>query len=448
LVRADDQAVTITVSIDNPGPDLAPRFGGLSYETSQVLPIDGKYYFDANNKALVTLFHTLGVKSLRVGANAVDDPKVPIPQESDIDRLFTFAKAAGAKVIYSFRLKQDANASVPLAEHIASQFAEELDCFSIGNEPDHDIKFKDYDQYMTCWKPQYEAISAAVPSALFGGPSVSAYSDIFAVPFVKEFGPGGKLAFVSDHHYYLGDSRIISQDPVAGRESLLSDKLHTQYESSYDLLGKAAALLGVPYRLDETNSSYSGGAHDISDTYAASLWALDYLHWWAAKHTAGLNFHTGDKVAVPHPPYYSAFITNPDGDGFQIFPLSYALLGFNLGAHGKSVSVKFAAKPAFNFDAYAFRDHDSLYLTLINRSHAPVTVSLPSFDALDAVSLKRIDLTAPNDDVSVKTGITLGGASIKADGTWSGRWKDADLSAKQVTLGPVSASILEWSASL
>ena len=49
---------------------------GLSYEMSLVLPKNGKYYFDANDKALVNTFHTLGIKSLRVGAAEVDNPKI------------------------------------------------------------------------------------------------------------------------------------------------------------------------------------------------------------------------------------------------------------------------------------------------------------------------------------------------------------------------------------
>jgi hypothetical protein len=38
-------------------------------------------------------FKTLGIRSLRVGANAVDDPRIPVPQEKDIDMLFKFARA-------------------------------------------------------------------------------------------------------------------------------------------------------------------------------------------------------------------------------------------------------------------------------------------------------------------------------------------------------------------
>src|SRR5271155_2075000 len=135
LAVAQTQPVVVTVT-DAGGADLPPRFLGLSYESSMLLPKDGQYYFDAKDQALVNTFHTLGIKSLRVGANAVDDPRVPIPQEKDIDALFNFARAAGVKVIYSFRLKNgDPTNSAYLAGYIAADDADALDCFSIGNEP-------------------------------------------------------------------------------------------------------------------------------------------------------------------------------------------------------------------------------------------------------------------------------------------------------------------------
>ena len=74
LAAAQTQPVVVTVANTAHVTDLAPRFLGLSYESSMLLPQDGRYYFDANDQALVNIFKTLGVKSLRVGANAVDDP--------------------------------------------------------------------------------------------------------------------------------------------------------------------------------------------------------------------------------------------------------------------------------------------------------------------------------------------------------------------------------------
>src|SRR5579862_9891641 len=100
-----DQAVRLTVHRNQAGPELPPQFLGLSYESSVLLPRNGGYYFDSHDDAVVRMFKTLGIKSLRVGANAVDDPRIPVPAEADIDSLFAFARAAGVKVIYSFRLK-------------------------------------------------------------------------------------------------------------------------------------------------------------------------------------------------------------------------------------------------------------------------------------------------------------------------------------------------------
>ncbi len=68
------------------------------------------------------------------------------------------------------------------------------------------------------------------------------------------------------------------------------------YEKDYAQVGAVLAAQGVPYRIDEMNSCYNGGAKDSSDTYASTLWALDCTHWWAAHHILGMNYHTGESV--------------------------------------------------------------------------------------------------------------------------------------------------------
>ena len=157
---------------DNPVEKyLAPLFVGLSYESSSLLPMEGRHYFDADDAALVQTFRILGVKSLRLGGNSVDDKGVGVPQEKDIDSLFRFARAAGVKVIYSFRLQNGNPAeSARLASYIAAHYADVLDCFSIGNEPDLYKPKISYEQYLAMWKPHYEAILKAVPNAQFDGP--------------------------------------------------------------------------------------------------------------------------------------------------------------------------------------------------------------------------------------------------------------------------------------
>jgi len=204
VAGAQTQPVTVTITDDLQSPELAPRFLGLSYESSMLLPKNGGYYFDPQNQALVNMFKTLGIKSLRVGANAVDDPRIPVPQEPDIDKLFAFARTAGVKVIYSFRLKNGRPAdSARLAGYIAGHYSDTLDCFAIGNEPNF-FAVKTYDSFYAQWRPEYDAILNAVPSARFDGPSANGP---FALRLANDVFAGGHLAMASDHYYFLGSGR-------------------------------------------------------------------------------------------------------------------------------------------------------------------------------------------------------------------------------------------------
>jgi hypothetical protein len=244
LAAAETQPVVVTVAADGIGADLAPRFLGLSYEMSMLLPKDGRYYFDPNDRALVNTFKTLGIKSLRVGANAVDDPRIPVPQEKDIDVFFNFARAAGVKVIYSVRLKNgDPADSARLAGYIAAHDADDLDCFSIGNEPG--MYIPTFVAFFAQWKPHYDAILKAVPDAMFDGPSeVKEHS--YALDLAKAVFAGGHLAMASDHYYFLGSGRAGEKDAPATRARFLSNRLHDDYEKDYAQIGAFLAAQGVP----------------------------------------------------------------------------------------------------------------------------------------------------------------------------------------------------------
>ncbi|HXD00656.1 MAG TPA: hypothetical protein VN048_15045, partial [Verrucomicrobiae bacterium] len=401
---------------------------GLSYESSMLLPKDGKYYFDASDHALVQTFQTLGIKSLRVGANAVDDPTVPVPQEKDIDQLFNFARAAGVKVIYSFRLKNgDPADSARLATYIAAHYADVLDSFSIGNEPNFFLKT--YDTFFAAWKPHYDAILKAVPNAMFDGPSATGP---YALGLARDLFADGHLAMVSDHYYFLGSGRAAEKDPPASRARFLTNSLHRGYERDFAQTGAVLGSNGVPYRIDECNSCYNGGAKDSSDTFASTLWALDCTHWWAAHHILGMNYHTGESVGrdgVFGAANYAAFIHRPDGDGFIMRPQSYALLAFTQGARGQPLEVKLQAASELNFNAYAYRDLDgSLYVTLINKSYGDhsqsASVSLTLRPDWFGGKCALMDLIQKDGDVAAKSGVTLGETAVDPQGTWPGRWRE------------------------
>ena len=449
---AQIQPVTVIVEDDGSGSNLAPRFLGLSYEMSMLLPKEGRYYFDLKDQALINTFKTLGITSLRVGANAVDDPRIPIPQERDMDVLFNFARAAGVKVIYSFRLKNgDPAESARLARHIADYDADALDCYSIGNEPN--FFFKTYEAFFAQWKSHYDAILKAVPDAMFDGPSADGN---YALNLVKNVFSGRHLAMASDHYYFLGSGRAGETNPPMTRARFLSNSLHHDYERDYARVGAMLAAQGVPYRIDEMNSCYNGGAKDSSDTYASALWALDCTHWWASHHILGVNYHTGESVGRDGgfaAANYAAFVHQLDGNGFIMRPQAYGLLTFSQGAHGRPLEVKIHAPPTYNFDAYAYRDSDgSIYVTLINKSYgdkpppASVSLQLPKGMALE--TWQRMDLVQNEHDISAKTGVRLGGASVNQQGIWSGQWekiKGDNSDYLTIQVEPASAAVLRFS---
>ena len=450
---AKPQPVKVTITDDGNGTNLPPRFLGLSYESSMLLPKEGKYYFDPNDQALVNAFKALGIKSLRVGANAVDDPRVPVPQEKDIDELFNFARAADVKVIYSFRLKNgDPAESARLASYIAAHDVDALDCYSIGNEPN--FYFKSFEGFFAQWKPHYDAILKAVPSAMFDGPSADGN---YARNLAKALFADGHLAMVSDHYYFLGSGRAGEKNPPATRARFLTNSLHAAYEGDYARVGAVLAAEGVPYRIDEMNSCYNGGAKDSSDTYAATLWALDCTHWWAAHHILGVNYHTGDSVGRDGgfaAANYAAFVHQADGKGFTIRPQAYALLAFSQGAHGRPLGVEIQADPALNLNAYAYRDVDgSTYVTLINKSYGdmaqPADVFLKLPQGIATGAWQQMDLKQKKQDVAAKQDVTLGGAAISPQGIWSGRWhkvKNHHADGITVQLPPASATILRMAS--
>jgi hypothetical protein len=449
---------TVTITDDGAGRKISPLFMGLSYEMALVLPHNGKYYFDANDKALVNTFRTLGVKSLRVGAAAVDNPKIPVPQEKDIDSLFAFARAAGVKVIYSFRLKNgDPAESARLAAYITAHDADALDCFSIGNEPN--AYDKAFETYFASWKPHYDAILQAVPSAMFDGPSVFAGgNNRFPEKLADAMVPDGHMAMISDHYYPMGNGRGAEKNLPSARANFLSNNTDTSFGRSFAGVGSKLMAKGIPYRIDELNNCSIGGAKGVSDTYTAALWAIDATHWWAAHHILGLNYHTGEK----YPPdgtitaqNYSAFLHLPGGQGLEIRPPSYGYLAFSQGATGRPLNVAVVTTSVPNFTAYAYRaDDGSIYLTLINKTFAdkaePLSVSLQLPQGVSATGAQRMDLAQKNNDITAQTDITLGGAPIDSQGGWTGQWKAAETGSTQnptIQVAPTSATIVHFLSS-
>jgi hypothetical protein len=426
-------SANVSVDLSSPGNSIPGDFIGFSFETRRVnCNSDGVpgYFFDSTNTQAVTLFRQIGVKSLRVGGGSVDDPQIPIPATNDIDALFRFAKAADVKVIYSVRLTDgNAEQNASIAKYIWDNYRDSLDCFTIGNEP------KQYSAFSKRWKIMADEIVKAVPEAKFCGPAAVSSMDGGAEQiknFARDFGKTGLIKFVTAHDYPGGNSLRNATDGNSGRDQMLSEAWLEHYQFFYDQFVSAVSAMGLPYKYDEGSSFYKGGAKDASDTFAAALWALDFMHWWAAHGCSGINFHNNRW------PMYNITICKDSAGNYQTRPQGYGIKAFDIGGHGKVVPVTVSRT---GMRAYGVMDSTNLYLTIINKEHGDygrdAEVTVKGIEVKDPVGVMY--LKAPTNDVSATAGITLGNATINNAGEWQGKWTTLEPSGRPLTI-PVSAA--------
>lgn len=434
---------------------------GVSYESAMLVPHEGKYYFTDKNEALIRLFNTIGIKSIRIGGNSTDNPTNPLPDIPDIDEFFGFVAKTQAKVIYSVRLKDgDPAYGAKVAGHIWKNYRDRLAYFAIGNEPSY---YKDFEgQMRPHWGGIYEEMKKVAPGAPFVAPDDNPnppLSDWMLDNFGAPQGPVSLLTM----HYYPGDcaytnpfkvkdpSELIPFDPAVKIDMLLSDDMHPRYESVYERMDSVFAR--CPYRLSETNSIWYGGLKGASDSYASTLWALDYMWWWSSHKCTGFNFHTGDRVGGGNGTVvsrYALFVS--EGDGFEIRPICYAIKAFSDMAKGRIAGVAMDGSTA-QLSAYACEDGGKYTVTIINKEHSAeaqpreIEVALDGLQAAGNAKVKFIE----GPDVAALGGVTLGGYKIDPDGEWEDAWKGSDpdgapvkvrSNALRVKLAPATAAII------
>lgn len=467
---ATPSPVAIQIDANNASFPISANFSGLGFEMHLLLPNeDGKYYFRPDNHPLITLLHTLGVTSLRVGGNTSDRDARELPSEADIDNLFGFARAAGVKVIFCLRLRNgDANLDAQTVKYIMDHYEPWVDCFSIGQEPSaYPVGTNDtrattqrmgtgnekysYASYRQDWERFANTITAAVPNVQFCGPSVHNNGE-WARHFMEDFGRDRHVVLITEHLYPGGAGGKVPT-PEIGRDRMLSDDFEKVYEKLYKSFVPAAVSNGLPYRLEEVNNYYNGGATHVSNTFASSLWGLDFMYWWAEHQASGVNFHTGDRVAAGNTlqaSKYTAFFTSTNG--YLIRPLGYGIKTFDLGSHGRFVPATVANSDDLNLSAYAILAADkTLYVTLINKEHGdnPRTAKITLAVGNGFTGAESISLVQASGDIAATSGVTIGGAEIKPDGTWSGTWQSLEgykAGTVTVTLEPASAMVVKLAA--
>ena len=454
LTALGQSPVTITIEPQATGPNISSNFVGLSFGMKSMLPnAKGMLFFSPTNQPLIILIQNLGVTHLRMGGTSVESPiSTPIPGKIELDNLFAFARAAGVKkLIYSLRLLQPraeldyASTNAAIAKYIWDNYRSQLDCFALGNEPDlqrvydQDLIITNFSTYISQWRKFAAAVTKVVPEAKFAGPDAGSGNISWTTHFATAEKNSDLISAITEHFYVGGAGRGVTAPN--GIEAILSPERLAANQTLYDSMAAPVFSAGLPLRFTEANDHYSGGVPGASDTFAGALWALDFLHWWAAHGVSSVDFHNTQWVVND--------VITPDSEGhLTINPKGYGLRAFELGSHGRSARITLSNADNLNLTAYAVNAPKNKLVTVINKEHGPgarsakVSIMVPGFSGQTEV----IYLNSPNNNVTAKSGVTLGGGAIDAGHTWQGQWAVLKKSGPcAVTVPATSAAIVKLS---
>jgi hypothetical protein len=414
---------------------IGPAFAGLSYEKSSLT----EPLFSASNGNLIGLFKRLGPSVPRVGGNSVDR-NVWTPNgagqtsgqiaPSDVASLAAFVKAAGWQCLYgvnlggagpipyssgSFTAATTPTLAAEEVAYVASQFGSSLLGIEIGNEPD--LYGSSYfsratwnvSTLETLWGQFRAAIVAQTPGIVLTGPADAGNAASWTIPF-GEAVTKSEIALLTQHYY-----RANGQSPSSTAQFLITPD--SNLVSELAALNTGAKGIGVPYRMSECNSFYNGGSNGVSDSYASSLWVIDYLFNCAQGGSAGVNFHGGGNGDGYTP------ITDSNGAVVEARPEYYGILFFTLAGQGTLLSAQ-VSTASLNVTAYAVQGSSgSLNLIVSNKdltNNLHLSIQLPqSVSTATLLEMTQLSSGASAPNLSATSGVTIQGASVGVDGSIS-----------------------------
>jgi hypothetical protein len=420
---------TLALHPDRTGPAIPVNFVGLSYETQQ---LSDPTFFSPANTGLVAQFRELapserpvdpavGRGVLRLGGNtsdyafwkptpnAVPPPRAKRPYKvgdpppdliynvtpEAIRNLRGFLDATEWHCIYGINLgTNQPELAADEAAFVSQTLGPRLEYFQIGNEVDRfgstirNPKTWNADTFFDEWLTFVNAIRARVPNANFGLPDTAGNPEWYAVVVTRLLAlpehDRPTIGALTHHYYFTGPP----DNPKATIANLLQpdpevDKL------AADIHAAAARLSGaehryIPYRMTEGNTCYRGGKPGLSDVFAASLWAADYLLKLASLGYHGVNLHGGegkmvanslggklpgdelvhdDPASHPHP-YYTPIAHI--GSQYIAEPVSFGMRFAQQFAGATIIPLDFDPGPA-NATAYAAHVSGETLIAIVNK---------------------------------------------------------------------------------
>ncbi len=217
----------------------------------------------------------------------------------NLDQLKQLLTATGWRVTIALPVKSVVRSRVTYGQAIAEAVAayrtlgSSLAAIEIGNEYDIVTRLTPK-QYYSIMRRYYTDIHAAIPYAHIrldgpsdGTPGILRRFLSAAAADRTINNPRQEIDAVTAHHYDSGRCHLNVQHLLSAHNYTVQ-----QAELRGDLTNVTVMHAGIPLVLNETNSESGSGCRGVSNSYAASLWVLDYLLQATRLGIADLNFHT------------------------------------------------------------------------------------------------------------------------------------------------------------
>ncbi|KAI5124955.1 hypothetical protein M0805_007382 [Coniferiporia weirii] len=294
---------------------------------------------------------------VRVGGNSMDDSTFNSSQSQMIvfpsaaqnindqpvtygpvlyDVLAELAKgASGLQYLIGLSLAlSDKNDEALVVSTAEQKLGSYLDGFLLGNEPDlygpHGSRPSNYSQ--ADYFSEFAAVSRLlnnsatygnlIPTPMLGGPAICCNWDLgnlLEQGYLQDF--QSELKYLDLQHY--------PQNNCGGTHTLPIDYYLRHYEvislATWQAKGvEDAHAANIPILMSEFNTASCGGVPGISDTFGATMWALDYVLQLASVGFEGAYIHTreqGISYNIFDPP-----ATNASSSNWTTLPTYYSLL--------------------------------------------------------------------------------------------------------------------------
>jgi hypothetical protein len=415
---------TVTVDTAHPGGRLAGDAVGLSFEMREL----GIGNLDSSKGNVAQLFKTLGTSNLRIAGNTLDrdtlwvgagqlppDPKPDWVQDivtpNDIQRLGRLLDKTGWKAEVGINVgRWDPALGADQARTMTRVLGRKLVAVECGNEPDQwagkALRPAGYDY--TAYHADWVACANVVGKARIAGPDTAGTSSAWAASLAAD--EHDRMAMLTVHQYASGPDITLAQ--------MLAPAQITAQLNSVKTNLAAATANGLPMRVDEANSAYSGGVDGVSNKYASALWAIDYSLSMAQAGLAGVNIHGGLGVCNDpiwngkfqrYTPFCAANKAYELAQVYKAMPIYYGLWMARQMGPGRFLPVQLTGER--NTTAYAVRGDDGhTRIALVQKdetSTAPVTVTLNVGGGSRTAKVLHMTGTALADEPTAVQGATV-----------------------------------------